>query len=163
MEERPKLSFTHEEFNRVKERSEGYYKDIVDAYCPYLGCQVKFNAKGLEHLKFKARRRERSHHDQFMRLKMLHYAPAILRKSHTLQGINESFTFERQKKHGRWEGALKRVTYYEFIAVMDHVRTKVIVKQVEGEDSYFYSIIPFWRVSAITKKRLLHDGNPEHD
>jgi hypothetical protein len=84
-------------------------------------------------------------------------------ESHTLQGINETSTFERQKKHGRWEGPLKHVTYYEFIAVMDRVRTKVIVKQVEGEESYFYSLIPFWRVSEITKKRLLHDGNSEED
>ena len=98
-----------------------------------------------------------------MRLKLLHYAPQILGKSHTLQGINETTTFERQKKHGRWEGALKAVTYYEFIAVIDRVRTKVIVKHVEGEECYFYSIIPFWRVSAITKKRILYDGNSELD
>lgn len=163
MDGRPKLSFTVEEFHRVKEKAEADYKSLPEVYCPYLGSAVKFNAKGLEHLKFKARRHERSHHDQFMRLKLLHHAPEILRKSHTLQGINETSTFERQKKHGRWEGALKPVTYCEFIAVMDRVRTKVIVKRVEGEGSYFYSIIPFWRVSAITKKRLLHDGNSEED
>jgi hypothetical protein len=163
MDERPNFSFTVEEFHRIKDKAETAYKSLPQVYFPYLACSVKFNAKGLEHLKFKALRHERSHYDQFMRLKLLHYAPEILRKSHTLQGINQTSTFERQKKHGRWEGALKPVTYYEFIAVMDRVRTKVIVKRVEGEESYFYSIIPFWRVSAITKKRLLHDGNSEED
>jgi hypothetical protein len=163
MEERPRLTFTREEFDRVKDKAEADYKSVVQVYCPYLGKQIKFNAKGLEHLKFKARRKERSHHDQFMRLKLLHYAPAIIKKSHTLQGLNETKTFERQKRHGRWEGALKPVTYYEFIAVMDRIRTKVIVKHVDGEEPYFYSIIPFWRVSDITQKRLLHDGNSELD
>jgi hypothetical protein len=163
MDERPKLNFTAEEFHRVKEKAEAAYKALPQVYCPYLTTSVKFNAKGLEHLKFKARRHERSHYDQFMRFKLLHHAPEALRKSHTLQGINETSTFERQKRHGHWEGALKRVIYYEFIAVMDRVRTKVIVKRVEGEECHFYSIIPFWRVSVITKKRLLYDGNSELD
>jgi hypothetical protein len=163
MDERPKLHFTPDEFERVKHKAEAEYKSVGEVYCPYIGGVVRFNAKGLEHLKFKARRRERSHHDQFMRLKLLHHAPAIIRKSHTLQGINETTIFERQKKHGRWVGSPKSVIYYEFIAVMDRVRTKVIVKHVEGEERYFYSIIPFWRTSEITKKRILHDGNSEVD
>jgi hypothetical protein len=43
----------------------------------------------------------------------------------------------------RWERILNDVSFYEFVADLDHVRVKVIVKQVAGGDRYFWSIIPF--------------------
>jgi hypothetical protein len=59
--------------------------------------------------------------------------------------------FETQKLHSRWERVLKLkdVCFYEFVAVPDNVRVKVIVKEVTGGEKHFWSIIPFlegaWR------------------
>jgi hypothetical protein len=39
----------------------------------------------------------------------------------------------------------------------------IIVKQIEGGDKHFWSVIPFWGVDKATSKRILHSGNPESD
>lgn len=151
------------DFEEIKQKAEILYKSIKAVHCPYFNGTVKFNAKGLDHLKFKGWRKARSQDDQYIRLKLLHLAPQILEKSHTLQGIAEMQNFERQKINNRWEFRLRPVVYHEFIAVMEQIRTRVIVKQVEGGERYFWSIIPNWRINKHNRKRLLHSGRPEED
>jgi len=58
---------------------------------------------------------------------------------------------------------LKIVTYYEFVAVVEKIRVKVIVKQIEGGNMFFWSIIPYWGVDKNTKKRKLYSGYPKDD
>jgi hypothetical protein len=157
------LSFTQEEFASVREKAESIYKDFGAVRCPYLQEDVSFTAAGLEHLKFKRRDKARSEHDQYMRFKLLACAPEVLRKSHTVQGIQETKHFERVRVHGRTDTVLLAVTYYEFIAVIKRNRIKVIVKQVEKKQPYFWSIIPFWGMNEETKQRVLHEGVPEED
>jgi hypothetical protein len=65
--------------------------------------------------------------------------------------------------HGRTDTVLLAVTYYEFTAVIKRNRIKVIVKQVEKKQPYFWSIIPFWGMNEETKQRVLHEGVPEED
>ena len=43
------------------------------------------------------------------------------------------------------------------------VRVKVIVKQIDGGEKFFLSIIPFWGVDKKTGNRVMHTGNPEND
>ena len=56
--------------------------------------------------------------------------------------------------------------YYEFIAVMEShgskVRFRIIVKQIEGAEKHFLSIIPHWGTDE-SGNRILHSGNPEED
>jgi hypothetical protein len=40
---------------------------------------------------------------------------------------------------------------------------KVIVKEVNKEELYFWSIIPFWGIDKEQSKRILYSGNPEKD
>ncbi|MCX6738966.1 MAG: hypothetical protein NT098_02835 [Candidatus Parcubacteria bacterium] len=40
---------------------------------------------------------------------------------------------------------------------------KIIVKQIDGGEKHFWSIIPFWGMNQNTKERILHDGTPEED
>ncbi len=65
--------------------------------------------------------------------------------------------------HGRTETILKSVVYYEFVAVIDKIRVKVIVKRIEDTQPFFWSIIPYWQVDKATSKRKLHSGYPEQD
>ncbi|MEK7217509.1 MAG: hypothetical protein AAB374_01725 [Patescibacteria group bacterium] len=101
--------------------------------------------------------------EQYVRLRLIFLAPEILKLSRTVQGISEIKRLESQKINSRWEHQMKKVTYYEFIAVLKGVRVKVIVKEVEGGEKHFWSIIPFWKLDRANNKRILHSGNPEAD
>ncbi len=91
------LEFTNEQFEDVKNKGEIFYKSIGEIYCPYFKEKVSFEAQGLEHLKFKRRSKSRSENDQYMRFKLIHLAPEILKLSHTVQGILETKKFEHIK------------------------------------------------------------------
>ena len=125
--------------------------------------KISFGAQGLEHLKFKRREKARPDKDQYMRFKLLHLAPEILKLSHTIQGILETNKFERVHLHSRTETILKPVTYYEFIAVMKRNRVRIIIKQIDGGQKFFWSIVPFWGMNTETMNRILHEGVPEED
>ena len=58
---------------------------------------------------------------------------------------------------------MKEVIFYEFIAVLENVRVKVIVKEVTGGGKHFWSIIPYWDIDVGNSRRILHSGNPELD
>ncbi|TSC84798.1 MAG: Uncharacterized protein G01um101413_182 [Parcubacteria group bacterium Gr01-1014_13] len=145
----------------IRVRTEEEYKKIGSVFCPYLKKQIAFNAKGLEHIKFKGRNKARSNVDQYIRLRSLPIAKIIIESSHTLQGYQERNEMVMIKKK-KWGTIMKPVKYYEFVAVLKNVRLRVIVKQVEGGELHFWSIIPFWRMSMLGT-RLLHNGNPAED
>lgn len=157
------IEFTEEEFSKVKSRAEELYKNLDKVHCPYFGEKVSFGAQGLEHLKFKRRERARSDKDQYMRFKLLYLAPEILKLSHTLQGVLETKKFERIRMNSRTDSVLKLVVYYEFIAVIKRNRVRIIVKQIDNGQKFFWSIVPFWGMNTETISRILHDGAPEED
>lgn len=150
-------------FEEVKTKGEALYKNIGKVYCPFFKTDIFFNTQGLEHLKFKRREKARLEHDQYMRFKLIHLAPEIISASHTLQGILKTKKFERVRSHNRTDQILKPVNYYEFIAVVNRDRVKVIVKQIDNGEKIFWSIIPFWGMDEETRTRLLHEGSPEED
>lgn len=156
------LEISDKKFEDLKIEAQLQYGNIGEVYCPYLKQKVRFNAKGLEHIKFKRFNLTRTRPDQYMRLKLLKLAPEILKASHTLQGYLKQQELERQKINSRWEKQLKQVEYYEFVAVVKEVRVKVIVKWIDGGEPFFWSLIPFWRQSDL-RSRLLYDGNPSID
>lgn len=151
------------DFSKVKEEAEKFYHSIKEIRNPYFGENIVFNAKGLRHLKFKSDQKARSNQEQYTRLKLLRLAPEVLKKSHTIQGVWETKKFEEQKTNKRWEKTLKEVAFYEFIAILENLRVKVIVKEVRGGIKYFWSIIPFWSVDKISSRRILSSGDPDFD
>lgn len=152
-----------EDFEKVKEEAEKFYATIVEVYCPYFGEKIPFNAKGLKHLKFKSDQIARPIIDQYSRLKLIKFVPEVLKLSKTLQGLYEIKRFETQKINKRWEKVMKIVIYYEFIAVINNVRLKVIIKEVRGGEKHFWSVVPFWGIDKVNHKRTLHSGDPEID
>lgn len=157
------IEFTVEQFKGVKEKGEKLYKSIGEVYCPYFKEKVSFSARGLEHLKFIQREKARLEKDQYMRFKLIYLAPEVLKLSHTVQGVLETKKFERIRMQGRTENTLKPVNYFEFIAVIKRNRVRVIVKQIENGQKFFWSIIPFWGMNIETMSRILHNGIPEED
>lgn len=159
-----KFNFKDEkDFEAVKAEAEGFYGSLIEVHCPYFRERIAFNAKGLRHLKFKSDQQARLRDDQYARLKLLRRAPEVLKKSATVQGIWRTKRFEVQKTNSRWERMMKEVIFYEFIAVLDSVRVKVIVKEVQGGERHFWSVIPYWGIDKINSRRVLHSGDPEHD
>lgn len=94
---------------------------------------------------------------------MLRLAPEVLKLSRTVQGISEKKKFEFQNTNSRWERVARLVKHYEFIAVIKNIRIKVIVKEVEGGQKHFWSVIPFWGIDKETSKRVLYSGDLEID
>ena len=157
------MPINEEKFEKIKQSAEEFYKQIVQVYCPYFREQVNFNIQGLNHIKMKGWNKARSRQDQIMRLKLVKLAPQVIRLSNTLQGYFEKYDFVRKKINNLWDKVLTRVTYFEFIAVIEGVRIRIIVKVVTGGQKFFWSIIPFWRMNKEMTKRLLFSGRPEND
>jgi hypothetical protein len=158
------LTFTDEEFEKLKQGAEALYKSIKEGVlCPYFSEKISFNAKGIEHLKFSRKNHARPRQDQYMRLKLLHLAPRVLGLSKTIQGISERTGFELVRSSAHNEILPKFCTYYEFVAIIDKSRVRIVVKQVESGPKYFWSIIPFWKYDEKNKKRRMCYGNPEED
>src|SRR3989344_4620274 len=151
------------DFEAVREKAEAFYATMDTVHCPYFQSKVAFNAKGIRHLKFKSDEVARSREDQYSRLKLVHLAPEVLKLSRTIQGIWHTKHFEMQKTNNRWEKVLKEVAFYEFMAVLDNVRVKVIVKEVSGGEKHFWSVIPFWGINKEMSRRILHSGDLEND
>jgi len=155
--------FDKEKFNQKRLEAETYYKNIKEINCPYFKEKIVFNAKGWGHLKFKSYRRARLPKDQYVRFKLIHLAPKVLMDSHTVQGIWTTKKLEFMNINSRWENIMRNVTFWEFIAVIDEIRVRIIVKQIEDGIKCFWSIIPFWKVDAGTKRRFLYSGKPDID
>ncbi len=160
-------NISEELFKKVKTKAEEEYRKIGKVACPYFGnSEVNFNAKGLDHLKFKEWKKPRGKKDQYIRLKFLPLVPRIISTTTTLQGYAEfAEKTNRLKNYGSWAEVVSKSRYYEFIYVhKEKVRLKVIVRK-DGEkgEYYFFSIIPFWRTSQNKGDKILFEGNPKQD
>ncbi|MCG2699925.1 hypothetical protein L6274_02640 [Candidatus Parcubacteria bacterium] len=159
-----KFNFKDEQdFQKVSSDAEAFYVAIGEIHCPYFGEKIIFNTAGFKHLKFKSDKVARSRFEQYARLKLINLAPQALSLSRTVQGIWATKCFERIRVHSRTDTVLKPVSYFEFIAVLDNVRVKVIVKQIDSGRKFFWSIIPYWKIDSVNSRRILHSGKPEND
>lgn len=79
-------------------------------------------------------------------MKLLPLAYQVIVKSHTLQEYDERQILVRQKINSRWEKRNKIVRYYVFVAIIRDCRVKVIIKEIEGGEKFFYSLYPSWKV-----------------
>ena len=154
-----------EQFQRVKQEAENYYKTVNAVFCPYLKSKINFNAKGLDHIKMKSWNKSRLVSDQYLRLKFLKLVQEVLKNFGTLQEFRETKNFERIKDTGRWQSIMKPVVYYGFVAILNNVKIKIIVKRVEGGQPYFWSVIPFWKTQRDEifqkMKKVFHEGDLE--
>jgi hypothetical protein len=154
-------------FEKVKNEAEVFYKKLEPVSCPYLRKKVNFNAKGLDHIKMKAWNKTRPTSDQYLRLKFLKLVPVVLAAAGTLQELHEKNNMERLKLTGKWQFKMVPVKYYGFVAIVNDVKIKVIIKEIEAVPPYFWSIIPFWKTknNEITGeiKKVFHEGDLEND
>lgn len=148
-------------FDFVKLRGEELYKSFEPLRCPYFNELVYFNTQGLKHLKYKSDSIDRLTQDQYMRFKLLHLAPIILKLTRTLQGFSSRKGFERVRHSGKTQWIAVERRYFEFIAIIDSVRVRVIMKQIDGGQLFFWSLIPYWNGAG--ENKIMDFGNPEED
>jgi hypothetical protein len=134
--------------------NEEFYRSIEKVYCPYFKDYIYFNDVGLEHLRFKNSFTIRPTKDSVVRFNLMSKVVKILTISHTLQGISNRNRFENRFVNGRKEKALLFVKYYEFIAIIDTKKIKIIIKQTEGNPKIFLSVIPLYK-----EKTPLHESD----
>ena len=131
---------------KLREEKEPEYKKIGSVDCPYFKNEkVSFDASGLNHLKFKSQRVPRLRKDKFMRLKLIMHAPEVLKKSGTLQEFKQQNEMIKVKINKREESVSKSVKYYGFVSIIENnfkKRLKIIVREVDGGEKHFWSIIP---------------------
>jgi hypothetical protein len=115
----------------------------------------------------KAWNRTRPVSDQYLRLKFLKLVPAVLQAAGTLQEFHEKNSMERLKLTGKWKFKIVPVKYYGFVAIVNEIKIKVIIKEIAEVPPYFWSIIPFWKTrnDEITGeiKKVFHEGDLEND
>lgn len=160
------MEISDSNFERVRVEAETFYSSVDKISCPYFGADslVAFNGVGLRHIKFKSDSFARSRSDQFVRLKHIHLAKRILEKSRTLQEYKEGKIFTQKKSGNSREKILANVVYYGFVAIVNDSgkskRLKILVRQIQGGEKHFWSIIPFWMSN---KELKLHSGNLAED
>jgi len=154
--------------NNQKKETEKIYRSISKIFCPYLKVNVHFNLLGFEHLLKKSWNRGRSTLEQYTRLKLFLAVPKILSICHTLQEYDEREILVREKTNSNWLLRKKKVYYFVFIALLreQNVRFKIVVKQIEGGEKFFWSIYPSWSTKLDKSgnyHRHLYFGNLEED
>lgn len=160
------LEITEDKFKEEKGKAIVFYSGIKKIKCPYLKAEVNFNSEGFEHLLLKSWNRARSMKEQYTRLRLLPKVVNIIKVVTTLQEYEERMMFVRQKINSRWEKRAKCVFYYVFVALMKSqgIKFKIVIKQIDGGQPYFWSIYPSWKVEKVNGaggKRVFYTGDLE--
>jgi hypothetical protein len=127
------MAYTHQKYILLKNLTLENYQKIGHVYCPYFHEYVHFNNKGIEHLLFRDKINKRPESDQYIRMKLLYLAPAIVSLSQTIQDYGTKIVSGKIAK------------YYIFLAMLNTTSVKVVVRQVGNGSRHFFSIIPNWK------------------
>jgi hypothetical protein len=107
------------------------YNNLPDINCPHTDTIVKFNAKGFGHLIYKNGARRRTESEIQKRVEYLTLAQQVLSITTTVQ--------EKEAK--------ENISMYGYIAIIDDLKLKVIIKKIGNGSWFFYSVIPHFVTS----------------
>ena len=124
---------------------EKFYKSIGKVFCPYFNEYVFFTELGFEHLRFKNKNKARNSKDRDVRMSLIPTAINIINITRTLQDKISRNRFEERLINNRSEFAMTLVTYYEFLALVNNKKIKIIIKEIAGKDKVFLSVIPLYK------------------
>ncbi len=143
---------------KLKKTQRAYYKTIVSVECPILGVTVLFRNKGFFHLinesnstHFKTIPREPN--EQFMKLKYLPHAEAVIKNAIR---IHETRIVKTKDSKGVW----KKTTQYALVhQVSKTEKVRVIIEKVgQGavQEYQFLSIMPHGKRKNSAKTNDTH-------
>ena len=116
----------NDDYEEARRKTELFYKNIGQIWCPSLNDVVIFNDAGLKHL-IKKGRLPRPKSEQKRRFFMLRYVKEILRTKHPFS-IDERVV----------AGVVIRC--WKFVDTKNGHTIKIVVRQVEGRKKHFLSV-----------------------
>lgn len=123
--------------NSLKSQARELFRNTKLVHCPaFPKEEIAFNSKGLSHLFYKGSQKNASRpsKEAEVRISLLPRAIKALKLMPLAQ--EESVFVTKDGKH---------VKYWDFEAVVDNRRIKVIVRQIGNGKKHFWSVIPAWR------------------
>lgn len=141
-----------EEFRKIRDSAEIFYKSIGSIKLPALNVDVFFTSDGFHHLQFDGTRAERTKHVQKNKMLCLSEAVMVIKKSATIQEyrVHLQPVGKRDKRGFR---PAKRVEYYALHAITDFNKLRriiVVLRRVGGGNLHFWSVMPSWKEEEIT-------------
>ena len=134
-------------YQSMRETAESLYKTMGHVRCPALDDVVHFNAEGFNHLIYKGDRKERNKIDQITKFKLLSKAKTIIEISSTYQEYDESMMQVKKKRRKKIVIEPATVKYWGFVAIIQGIRVKTIVRRIGNGQKHFWSVIPAWSKS----------------
>lgn len=141
-----------EEFIKMKDKADVFYKSVGSIRCPALDAEVHFTSDGFHHLQFDGTRTERTKIVQKNKMLCLQEAVTVIKKSTTVQEYRTEIqpVGKRDKNGFR---VTKRVQYYAFRAITDFNKLRrvvVVIRRVGEGNLHFWSVMPSWKEEEIS-------------
>jgi hypothetical protein len=133
------------QFEKLKSDTEAYYSSVGHVKCAALNdAMVHFTSEGFNHLRY-SKKKARSKVDQAAKFKLVKRAVMLLQKTTTIQEYSERQEEIHKKRHKKLSKEWSVVGYWGFIAIINGVRLKVVVKRIDNSKYLFWSVIPVWQ------------------
>lgn len=136
-----------ENYKSLLANSKLYYAAIGSVHCTALKADVHFTAEGFHHLRYDGSLKERKKPERRNKLSSIPVAVETIKLSATIQEyrcILEPVGLKDSKGYR----AVTKVHYFGFWAVLEYnkrtTRVKAIVRQVDGGQYHFWSVMPYW-------------------
>lgn len=127
----------------AKERARTLFAAKGTVYCPYFAEPVALNSDGLHHLRFSARR-ERTHDEQLLKLRLVPWALDVIRKSATIQEQRSGFVAVSTSKRDR-AATVKKASYWGLVAIVGQkkpIKIRVVLRRMGDGKLIFWSVMP---------------------
>ena len=142
-----------EYFNKRKAIAKEKYDAKKSIHNPYLDSEVTLNSDGFHHLQFSARR-ERNKKEQLLKFSLLPLALTVIKKSSTLQEYRKVLSPVGKTSKRDGSTSMKEIEYWGFIAIINEVKVKVILRRVGDGNFTFWSVMPYSKLKNNTKQKL---------
>lgn len=126
------------EFKEFIENKRVWYQNIGKVFCPILGEDVIFNAKGFYHLRYDGKGKIRTNKEQTYRMNTLGAAKNVIE--------NAGEVLDYQVRYSRSKN--KNVEYWELGRTISNEKITVILRKEGGGQLTFYST---WRKGRKSK------------
>lgn len=142
-------------FEQLKAKTKQFYDSVDPIYCPALNMKVHFTSEGFNHLRY-SKKTERTIAVQGAKLRLVPQAKKLIEKTTTIQEYCDGLEMIHRKRYKKMVKESLMVQYWGFIAVIDGVRLKAVVRRVDNGKYMFWSVMPLWRSMKYDKYNLVN-------
>lgn len=145
-------------YSEIKKESKELYDSFCKIFSPAIGSHVHFTSNGFNHLVYKNAKKKRDKKTQILRFDLLKKAKYIIEVSTTFQELEEDFEYTRVNRHGKYVSMNLIVRHWAFVAIVDNLRVKVVLRQVGNGKVEFFSVIPGWKLRQYRDIKIINNS-----